>query len=116
MQNLNNLFLTAPYAVYAYVKIFRRRAGVYGFVSFPWKAMVGMLAVMITVQSMGFHSQFVFRDGMDGTKRDYTFVESKTLAGMHTTDGNGVALTNLTNYMEGKGLQTEAYSREFCRL
>ncbi len=107
MQNLNNLFITAPYAVYAYVKIFRRRAGAYGFVSFPWKAMVGMLAVMIMVQSMGFHSQFVFRDGMDGTKRDFTFVEPKTLAGMHTTDGNGEALADLTNYIEEKGLQTE---------
>ena len=107
MQNLNNLFITAPYAVYTYVKIFRRREGAYGFVSFPWKAMVGMLAAMIMVQNMGFHSQFVFRDGMDGTKRDYTFVEPKTLAGMHTTDGNGEALADLTNYIEEKGLKTE---------
>ena len=107
MQNLNNLFLIAPYAVYTYVKIFRRRAGTYAYLSFPWKAMLTMLAVMIVIQSAGFHSQFTFRDGMDGTKRDYQFEDIRTLRGMKTTENNGQSLRELVRFVEEKDLQAE---------
>lgn len=105
-QNLNNLFLTAPFAFYTYVKIFRRKqgTGMISRITFPWKAMLVMLGVMILVQSMGFHSQFAFRDGMDGTKRDYTFTTPKVLAGMQTTKGNGEALQGIIQYMEEKDM------------
>ena len=105
-QNLNNLFITMPFAFYAYVKIFRRKAGVgkIGQITFPWKAMIVMLWTMIMVQSIGFHSQFVFRDGMDGTRRDYKFTEPEAVAGMHTTWGNGEALQNLLAYLDEKDL------------
>jgi len=106
-QNLNNLFITMPFALYTYVKIFRRKAGV-GMISqitFPWKAMIAMLWVAIVIQSIGFHSQFVFRDGMDGTKRDYKFTEPKVLAGMRTTSENGEALQNLLAYLDEKDLK-----------
>ena len=108
-QNLNNLFLTAPYALYAYVKIFRRKAGrgILFQVSFPWKAMVAMLGAAILVQSIGFHSQFTFRDGMDGTKRSYTFKDFKALNGMNTTQENGEAISGLIQYIEEKGLGSE---------
>ena len=106
-QNLNNLFITMPFAFYTYVKIFRRKAGsgVLGQITFPWKAMVAMLWAVIMIQSIGFHSQFVFRDGMDGTPRDYKFTESETLWGMYTTRANGEALQTLISYLEGKELQ-----------
>lgn len=105
-QNLNNLFVTAPFAFYTYVKIFRRKAGV-GMISqitFPWKAMVVMLWALIFIQSAGFHSQFVFRDGMDGTKRSYEFETPKVLAGMRTTEGNGEALQTLLQYLAEKDM------------
>ena len=106
-QNLNNLFITMPFAFYTYVKIFRRRtgAGMMGQITFPWKAMVALLWAAIMVQSTGFHSQFVFRDGMDGTKRDYKFTEPEVLAGMHTTQGNGEALQSLLAYLNEKDLE-----------
>ena len=106
-QNLNNLFITMPFAFYTYVKIFRRKAGsgVLGQITFPWKAMVAMLWAVIMIQSIGFHSQFVFRDGMDGTPRDYKFTEPETLWGMYTTGANGEALQTLISYLEGKELQ-----------
>ena len=105
-QNLNNLFLTAPFAFYTYVKIFRRRPGkgMISKVTFPWKAMLVMLGMMIMVQSVGFHSQFVFRDGMDGTKRDYCFEEPETVKGMYTTQANGESLQELIQYVEKKEL------------
>ena len=78
-QNLNNLFLTMPFGVYTCVKLFRRKAGngMISGITFPWKAMMLMLWTAIAVQTVGFHSQFVFRDGMDGPQRDYTFEEPK---------------------------------------
>ena len=103
-QNLNNLFLTAPFAFYTYVKIFRRKAGkgMISQITFPWKAMLAMLGVMIFIQSIGFHSQFSFRDGMDGTKREYTFKSPKVLAGMQTTEKNGEAIQGLLQYIGEK--------------
>lgn len=71
-------------------------------ITFPWKAMVVMLWAAIVIQSAGFHSQFVFRDGMDGTKRSYKFEEPKVVAGMRTTQGNGAALQELMQYIEEK--------------
>lgn len=108
-QNLNNLFLTMPFAFYTCVKIFRRKAGgsMLGQITFPWKAMVAMLWAAIIIQSIGFHSRFVFRDGMDGAPRNYKFTEPKVLSGMYTTEGNGTAIQTLMTYLEEKELQNE---------
>ena len=108
-QNLNNLFLVAPFTLYTFVKIFRRKYGrgknKWEALHFPWKAMLVMIAVMILVQSAGFHSQFVFRDGMDGTKRDYTFDSPKSLQGMMTTAENGKILGEVISFVEKKVYQ-----------
>ena len=106
-QNLNNLFLTAPFAVYTYVKIFRRKPGkgMISQITFPWKAMLTMLGIMILIQSVGFHSQFAFRDGMDGTKRDYTFESPKVLKKMRTTGKNGDSLQSLIAYIDEKEMK-----------
>ena len=106
-QNLNNLFLAAPFAFYTFVKIFRRKPGkgLISGITFPWKAMLAMLAAMILIQSVGFHSQFSFRDGMDGTKRDYTFKNAKVLTGMQTTEANGEALQGLIQHMKEKNME-----------
>ncbi len=100
-QNLNNLFLTAPITVYAFVKWFRRKYPEEKKVFlFPTKAMLSALALMILIQSAGFHFGFVFRDGMDGTKRDTMITEPKEAAGMKTTKSNAEALSGLLLYME----------------
>ena len=100
-QNLNNLFLTAPITLYAFVKWFRRKYPAEKRVLlFPIKAMLSALAFMILVQSVGFHLAFVFRDGMDGTKRDAVITQPKAVAGMKTTERNANALSGLLVYME----------------
>lgn len=108
-QNLNNLFVTSPFAFYTFVKIFRRRqgTGMISRITFPWKAMLAMIGTVILIQSIGFHSQFAFRDGMDGSKREYTFQNPEVLAGMQTTEVNGEALQGLIQYMETKGMKEE---------
>lgn len=108
-QNLNNLFLTAPITLYAFVKCFRRRypegKRIY---TFPWKAMVAVLGGMILVQSFGFHMQFVFRDGMDGTKRDTALTGNMVTAGMKTTKANAENLSGLFLYIQTEKVEEEA--------
>lgn len=109
MQNLNNLFLTAPFAFYTYIKILRRKFTPDGneSITFPWKSMLTMAGIMIVVQSVGFHAGFVFRDGMDGSKREYTFENPKALKGMKTTRQNGESLSELLEYLERREMQEE---------
>jgi len=99
-QNINNLFVVAPITLYAFVKLFRRRYPAEKRVLyFPWKAMVAVLGGMILLQSVGFHSQFVFRDGMDGTKRDTKAEATAVVKGMYTTETNAEAISRLLSYM-----------------
>ena len=109
-QNLNNLFVVAPVTVYAFVKLFRRRYQVeIQSLMFPWKAMAAAMGAMILIQSVGFHLGFVFRDGMDGTKRDTVLTATKVVAGMKTTQDNAENLGGLIAYMESQkeGIETE---------
>lgn len=101
-QNLNNLFLAAPFGLYAFVKLYRRKIKkeLWHQLEFPWKSVIAVLGFMILLQSIGFHSQFVFRDGMDGTDRDYKFESPAVVAGMKTTEDNGEELTALMKFAE----------------
>jgi len=102
-QNINNLFVVAPITLYAFVKLFRRRYSEETRVlHFPWKSMTAVLGGMILLQSAGFHSQFVFRDGMDGTKRDTVVETPSVVKGMYTTAANAEDISGLLLYMEDK--------------
>ena len=108
-QNLNNLFLVAPFTLYTFVKVYRYRKGnspVSG-LAFPWKAMVAVVGAMILLQSTGFHLQFTFRDGMDGTPRNATFSAPGTLAGMSTTWENAENIGSLHSWLEENGFTQE---------
>ncbi|MGN0289431.1 MAG: hypothetical protein ACI4DQ_07410 [Lachnospiraceae bacterium] len=106
-QNLNNLFLVAPFTLYTFVKIFRYRQGdgPLSGLSFPWKAMVAATGAMIFIQSTGFHLGFSFRDGMDGTPRDCLLTSPRVVAGMKTTQENGEALAGLFSYWQERQLE-----------
>ena len=103
-QNLNNLFIVAPVTLYAFVKWFRRRYPVEKRVLlFPTKAMLSVLAFMILLQSTGFHLNFVFRDGMDGNKRDTVLTGLPVVEGMKTTKENAESISGLLQYIETEG-------------
>ena len=108
-QNLNNLFLIAPCCLYVFVKIYRRKqgTGILSGLSYPWKCMVAIIGIMILIQSIGFHSQFVFRDGMDGTSREYVIETSKTVAGIRTNVKNGEELSSLLEYVKENRLENQ---------
>lgn len=105
-QNLNNLFLAAPFTLYTFVKLFRYKKGdgPLSGLDFPWKAAVAVMGFMILLQSTGFHLQFVFRDGMDGTPRDAAFSSPAAVAGMKTTYENAESFGGLYAYLEEEGL------------
>jgi len=103
-QNLNNLFVVAPVTLYAFVKWFRRRYPAEKRVLlFPTKAMLSVLAFMILLQSTGFHFNFVFRDGMDGTKRDTVLAGLPVVEGMKTTKENAENISGLLHYIKTEG-------------
>lgn len=103
-QNLNNLFYLAPFTVYTFVKLWRRiwDKGVWHETSFCWKSMIAVLGCMIVIQGIGFHYHFVFRDGMDGSKREYLLKSPDSVAYMKTTKENGENLEGLLSYLEKK--------------
>ena len=104
-QNLNNLFLAAPFTLYTFVKLyrFRKGSGPLSGLAFCWKAMAAAIGAMILIQATGFHLNFTFRDGTDGTARDYSPMEPETLAGMKTTRGKGEALEGLYSWLNYEG-------------
>ena len=106
-QNLNNLFLVAPFTLVIIGKWWRKCNNVV--YSFPIRAMLTALLLMITVQSIGFHSVFVFRDGMRGEKRDTRISGTTTINGMYTNAENAKTLTDLISYCnENKLIGQEA--------
>lgn len=109
-QNINSLFVVAPITLYAFVKLFRRRyAADKRILHFPWKAMVAVLGGMILLQSAGFHSQFIFRDGMDGTPRDTMLRTPQVVANMWTTKQNAEDIGGLLVFMENQTAKEAVY-------
>lgn len=96
LQNLNNLFLLAPFTLMTIVKWWRN-VKIQG-VTFPLRSMLTVLLIMITIQSIGFHLVFVFRDGMRGEKRDTRIAGTETIDGMYTSADNAEGLTGLISY------------------
>lgn len=107
-QNLNNLFLTAPITLYAFVKLFRYRRGTSSSpvwdLTFAPKAMALLVGAMILVQSMGFHLNFSFRDGMEGSRRYSQTERIPAAAGVRTTQQNAQELEKLYGFLEEEGL------------
>ncbi|MCR4754423.1 MAG: hypothetical protein K5868_02715 [Lachnospiraceae bacterium] len=109
MQNINNMFLVIPFVLYIvggwlYRGTHRLRLeGVMYGCNFPWMSMVLVILAMVFIQSTGFHLNFSFKDGMDGTPRSSVMVKSsatESLAGMHTTEYNAQTLTELCEYID----------------
>lgn len=119
-QNLNNLFMVAPFTIYIYYKL-ASKAVIYCNAEngkqgnqrglrlpiFPWLSMVVVLGIVIFIQSIGFHSQFVFQDGIDGEPRNATFSSPKVVWGMSTTYTNADSLGGLISFCEEEGLAGE---------
>lgn len=104
---INNLFLAAPAVLYL---LYRHREKILCRTKsfrFPVQVVtMGVLAV-IGIQSLGFGICFVFRDGMDGQKRDTKVTESDILQGMYTNAEHAAALDELCAFARAENMASK---------
>lgn len=105
-QNLNNMFLVMPLLMYAAQDLIKNLKEEY---YFPVKSYVIILVAVIAIQAWGFHMEFTFRDGMDGTPRDSEVVSVDSLKGMYTNYINMASLTTLDDIMQRIGPEEIIY-------
>lgn len=105
-QNLNNMFLVLPLLVYVVADMLKNLKET---VHFPIKAYAVILLMMIIVQTWGFHAEFSFRDGMDGTRRDNAVWGVESLRGMYTNYINMASITTLSDVAERMGAEEMIY-------
>jgi len=103
-QNLNNLFVVAPFVVHMYRIVFKSSKSV---LAYPVKAFVAIIAGAILIQTIGFHTNFIFRDGMDGQKRNTAVEGSLTADGTYTTKENALSFQSLAAFCKEEGLTGE---------
>lgn len=99
--NMNNLFLVAPVTFwfgYRYYLSLRFRPK-----AFPVRAMLVCVMAFIIVQSMGFGVRAVFRDSIEGQKRDSYVAGSEKLAGVRTNAENAAALQGVVDFVRENG-------------
>lgn len=105
---VNNLFWVMPFVLRCCCKLVREtpnRLGGRGFLSLePLKLTLLSLVGFVCVQGILFGATFVFRDGINGEKRDVKVTEIAALKGMHTTAENAEALNSLYAYLQKEGL------------
>lgn len=101
---INNLFLAAPFLLWVLWSRFacqRTDGTAYDFV---WRAPAILLLLLVTVQSIGSHANFVFQDGIYGEPRDMCVKMPEKAAGVYTNLENGALLEELSVFMKEEGL------------
>ena len=109
---INNLFLAAPFTLWIVWDLCAARraadaekaAARPGGQTLVWALPFTMLVLFVLVQSVGFHANFVFQDGIWGEPRDRKVQAPKKAAGIYTNQQNGVLLEELALFIEEEGL------------
>lgn len=99
---INNLFLALPFLLWTACGWFR--SGKQGDLGFIWKAPFVLLCLLVLVQSIGFHFDFAFRDGIEGERRTMCVAAPGKAANVYTGEDNGELLQELAEYAETEGL------------
>lgn len=99
---INNLFLVAPFVLWVVWEWLRARSRKES--TFLLGAPFTMLAVLVLVQSVGFHLAFTFQDGAEDVERDTKLSVPAKAAGVYTTRENAVSLQELAQYVQQDGL------------
>lgn len=89
---INDLFLIAPATLY-FINRFLPK-------SWPVRTVAAGCLIMLAVQSIGFGTVFVFRDGSFTEKRDTKVENNGILKGMYTTKANAESLEEITQFWE----------------
>lgn len=93
---INNLFLAAPFTIWVCHGLFVSTKGKN--IHIPWKIMAAALGLMVFIQSAGFHTQFVFLDGIRGEKRDTLLTGIPKTEGIYTNRENAETFQELVKY------------------
>lgn len=106
---VNNLFWVMPFFLHCCCKLVREKPNLLdkrGLVSLePLKVTLLSLTAFVCIQGILFGATFVFRDGINGEKRDVKITEIAALKGMYTTAENAEALASLYAYLKEEGLE-----------
>ncbi len=103
---VNNIFMAVPFVFYCVVRLLRycREKGNLWYVE-PLTITLAFLLVFISMQGLLFGAKFVFRDGTMGEKRIMQVENNPVLSGMYTGEDNGIALSELNQYLNQEGLK-----------
>ena len=104
--NMNNLFLVAPVTFWLGYRLFLTLGSRRG--TFAWRAMLVFVAGVFLIQSAGFGVRAVFRDSIEGQKRDSEVTGSPKLSGGKTNAQNARALQDVVDYAEENGWDEDA--------
>lgn len=122
---INNLFLAVPFTLWIVCDLCRvkgkdsgstdtvlenqtqeqrKSMEVFGDGKVVWMLPFTMLALFVLVQSVGFHANFVFQDGIWGEPRDTRVELPEKAAGIYTNQENGALLEELALFMQQEHL------------
>lgn len=101
---INNLFLAAPFLLWVLWSRFACQRADGTAYDFVWRAPAILLLLLVTVQSIGSHANFVFQDGIYGEPRDMCVKMPEKAAGVYTNLENGALLEELSVFMKEEGL------------
>lgn len=97
---INNLFLIAPATLSFLWRFLKSAFPAEHPAAFPVRVFMTGCLLVLAVQSIGFGSVFVFRDGTNTEKRDTKIENNGILKGMYTTQANGTDLEEITAFWE----------------
>lgn len=100
---INNLFLVIPFLFWAACGWFltENKQTAWGF---AWKTPFVILCLFVLIQSIGFHRNFVFQDGVLGESRTMCITSPGKAANVYTGQDNGELLQELAEYAEKEEL------------
>ncbi len=102
---INNLFLIAPVTL-TFLWRFLQRAFPGGHpAAYPVRVFTAGCLLVLAVQSIGFGSVFIFRDGSNTEKRDTKIENNGILKGMYTTKASGTDLEEIISFWEKSDFQ-----------
>jgi hypothetical protein len=96
---INNLFLVLPFMLWMAYSVKS---------SFVWQAPFAVLVAFVCVQSVGFHMNFIFQDGVQGEKRTVCVDTPVKAAHVYTAEENGAMLEELAAFADTEGLTGRA--------
>lgn len=92
---INNLFLAAPFLLWAVYDVDSH---------FAWRYPLVGLVTLVLVQSIGFHATFAFNDGVFGEPRDRQVPLPEKVAGVWTNQEKSVLLEELVRFVKEEDL------------